>query len=160
MLTSRHSDSSELRCGGREIAQPCAKPQMAERNMTLRRTILCVLLTASAAAVTSCLSPTLPLPPPDEPTSIQPTGEPGLWDVQGFCTAGAMVLIRNERTGIITGTEDRGHTGRYQMQLAAERCDLATVFEAFDDTITGGTSFLVRELSGGVAQTDCADSGP
>jgi hypothetical protein len=113
----------------------------------------------AAAGISSCLSPTLPLPPPDEPSSIQAASEPGHWEIRGNCTAGAMVLIRNERTGIITGTEDRDHLGRYEILLPAERCDVATVFEAFDDTFTQGTSFLVREVTGGVPTEDCSDGG-
>jgi hypothetical protein len=125
-----------------------------------RRTLLRTLCGAAVALLTGCLSPTLPLPPPDEPTQIEPAGTTGMWEIQGNCIPGANVLIRNERTGVITGVQDRGDTGRYVVEIAAVECDPATVFELKDDIVTAGTSFLVREVINGVPQRECGDAGP
>jgi hypothetical protein len=124
-----------------------------------RRLLLSALSGAAVALLVGCLSPTLPLPPPDEPNQIEQAGTPGMWEIAGNCNPGAMVLIRNERTGIISGIEDPGHTGRYLLEIAAVACDPATVFEAVDDTMTGGTFFLVRAVINGVPQQECGDAG-
>ena len=107
-----------------------------------------------------CLSPTLPLPPPEEPTTISESPTPGVWSVSGTCTQGAMVLIRDERTGVIAGGEDRLHTGHYAIQVQAQECDTATVFEVVEDNVSGGTSFLIRAVVGGVAQNNCSGTDP
>lgn len=126
-----------------------------------RRTLLAGLLgMALLGSPWSCVSPTLPLPPPDEPSHIAETGTDGLWDVRGTCTVGAIVLIKNDRTGQIVGYEDEQLHGRYQLELPAERCDPAQVFELIDDALTEGTTFWVREVQGGVAQTDECGSAP
>ena len=57
-----------------------------------------------AAGLAACLSPTLPLPPPEEPTSISASAVEGYWDVRGQCTPGAVVLVKNVATGVIAGT--------------------------------------------------------
>jgi hypothetical protein len=124
-----------------------------------RRTLLVALFGAALASLGACLSPTLPLPPPEEPSEIARAGTDGMWKIQGSCSAGAMVLIRNERTGVITGTEDT-HAALYAVEVAAVECDPATVFEVVDETMTSGTSFLVRAVINGVPQNDCADAGP
>ena len=124
-----------------------------------RRTLFAALFGAALAMLGACLSPTLPLPPPEEPSEIAPSSTAGMWKVEGSCSAGAMVLIRNEHTGVITGTEDT-HAARYAVEMAAAECDPATVFEVVDETMTAGTSFLVRAVINGVPQNDCADAGP
>lgn len=121
-----------------------------------RRTLLSALLALPFVLGVGCLSPTLPLPPPAEPEQMEPAATEGIWILHGSCTSGAMVLVRNERTGDIAGVEDRAHEGRYELELAAERCDRATIFEALGDDITEGTSFLIRETVAGVPQDDCS----
>jgi len=65
------------------------------RRAALRLTALAVSLLAAAA----CLSPTLPLPPPEDPDTIQPSAEhSGYWRVSGECYTGAMVTLFNDRT--------------------------------------------------------------
>ena len=125
-----------------------------------RRALLSLLAGAFVALVVGCLSPTLPLPPPGEPTSIQQGSAAGLWEIGGDCNPGAMVLIRNERTGLIAGVGDpTTNSGRYVIEISAEECDPATVFEIVDDDMTASTSFLVRVVINGVPQQDCTDAG-
>jgi hypothetical protein len=120
-----------------------------------RRTLISGLLALPVVLGLGCLSPTLPLPPPAEPDTIHAATAADQWTIAGACTSGAMVLVRNERTGEIAGVEDREYSGRYSLDVTAQECDLATIFEAVGDDITEGTRFLVREVVAGVPQTDC-----
>ncbi len=109
------------------------------------------------ASMASCVSPTLPLPPPESPLEVSPSAEAGRWDVRGVCHAGAVVLVRNVATGVIVGVEDSNHDGRYFLQLEAEECDLAEVTEIVETTLSEGTFFVVAPTSGGLLASDhCA----
>jgi hypothetical protein len=110
-----------------------------------------VLVTAFAA----CLSPTLPLPPPEAPESIRASTEEGIWEVRGDCTPGALVLVENHATGLISGIEDRDQDGRYLIRVAADRCDTAAVLEVIEDNTSAGTVFVVEPTTAGVPEGGC-----
>src|SRR5687767_13877147 len=78
--------------------------------------------------IAACLSPTLPLPPPEEPDSIT-TSEEGVFEVRGSNTPGSVVLIKNVNTGVISGVEDKDSDGRYFIRVEGETCDGAEVYE-------------------------------
>ena len=65
-----------------------------------RRVLLCFGI---GALLTGCLSPTLPLPPP-EPPEVEHVGV-GLYELRGSLPMPGSVYVRNERTGDITGKE-------------------------------------------------------
>ncbi len=113
-----------------------------------RRFLLGLGLTAivSALASASCLSPTLPLPPPDV-ESITPAAEPGVWNVAGTCAPGALVTVLNEDTGLGAVFEDREETGHWSVQLAAEECDLGWVSQQRGSDDSPRTSFTVEPYS-------------
>ena len=113
-----------------------------------------VFLFATTALLASCLSPTLPLPPPAEPDSILPGSEKGVWSIRGNCSPGAIVLINNLNSGTITGTEDRDHNGRYFVQVPAEECDVAEVWELIDTTVSNSTYFVIQEVTAGLPNDD------
>jgi hypothetical protein len=106
-----------------------------------------VLLVAVAPA--GCLSPTLPLPPPSEPESMQP-GADGVWEIRGECTPGALVTVFNTSTGRSAGVEDRDATGRYRVSLEASRCHGAWITEQLGTEVTPQTVFVIREQENGV----------
>jgi hypothetical protein len=109
-----------------------------------------------AVGFVACLSPTLPLPPPEEPTSIGLSStDEGVWDVRGQCTPGAVVLIKNLGTGVIAGTEDDDADGRYFVRVEGEQCDRAEVWQIIDDDATDSTFFILQPLSNGVADETC-----
>lgn len=102
-----------------------------------------------AVGLGACLSPTLPLPPPEEPERIQPSEEGGdVWIVSGSCVPGALVTVFNEETGKGALVEDTERTGRYSVELEATRCDLAWVAQVFEDEASGRTSFVIQEVTG------------
>ncbi|MFT3770802.1 MAG: hypothetical protein QM820_35715 [Minicystis sp.] len=81
-----------------------------------------VLAAALALPTASCLSPTLPLPPPEQPSTIT-AGVDGTWDVFGACHPGAMVTVFNEKTGLGVVFEDRALSGSYHVTIAGAECD-------------------------------------
>jgi hypothetical protein len=103
----------------------------------------------AALGLGSCISPTLPLPPPEAPESIQAV-EDGTWRVGGSCTPGAVVTVLNQVTGLGVTIEDRDLDGRYAVTLEAEECDLASVTQADEDGLSPETSFVIVETVPGV----------
>lgn len=115
-------------------------------------------LLLSSLGLVGCLSPTLPVPPPDEPENIG-LAEDGLWDVRGHCTPGAVVLVKNLDTGIITGVEDRDANGQYFLRVEGALCDRAEVWEIIDDDVSGRTFFTLEPKVDGLATGACAIPG-
>lgn len=122
------------------------------------------LFATQLLALSGCLSPTLPLPPPDAPTSVteNTSNPPGTeadarhWLVRGGSTAGAVVLIRNAATGRIFGVEDANFDGRYTIAVEADACDLAEVWEVVGDVSSTRTEFLIVPTLNSVAdETNC-----
>ncbi|APR78452.1 Hypothetical protein A7982_03799 [Minicystis rosea] len=108
-----------------------------------RRSLFPVLALAAALSLSSCLSPTLPLPPPEQPTTINAGTTPGTWEVFGNCNAGALVTVFNERTGEGVVVEDRALTGVYHVTIEGTECDLAWVKEDVESGETMRTSFVL-----------------
>jgi hypothetical protein len=108
-----------------------------------------LVVTAITLATSSCLSPTLPLPPPEQPDSIRAGTTPGTWQVSGSCDLGATVTVVNEVTGIGVVVEDRSDSGSYSVTLVGTQCDTATVRELFMGQESGPTGFtLAQRLPG------------
>jgi hypothetical protein len=116
----------------------------------MRRVLLAVaLLGVLAATAPSCLSPTLPLPPPDHPDAISQDST-GLWQVSGHCDVGATVLVSNARTGFGVSMQDLGNHGTYHLALPGQPCDLARVQELLaDGEWTQATGFLLQDYNNG-----------
>lgn len=102
----------------------------------------------------ACLSPTLPLPPPDAPENIG-LSDDGVWEVRGLVTPGATVLVKNLATGQIVGAEDQDADGRYFIRVPGEMCDAAEVTELFDSTTTAETFFILETTVNSQTQGDC-----
>lgn len=112
--------------------------------MTRRKILPAVALVALAAlGMPSCLSPTLPLPPPDAPSTISAGTTPDTWEVFGDCTAGAIVTVFNENTGKGVVVEDRAQAGVYHVTIEGTQCDLAWVREQRSDGDTPPTTFVL-----------------
>lgn len=106
-------------------------------------------------AFAACLSPTLPLPPPEEPDSVGLSGDPNIWEVRGQCTPGALVLIQNLATGNIVGVEDQDADGRYLIRVEGQTCDPAEVSEIIGSSSSDETFFLLEPRINGLPQGDC-----
>jgi hypothetical protein len=115
-------------------------------------------LLLSSLALGACLSPTLPVPPPEAPGDVG-LGADGLWELRGRCTPGAVVLVRNLDTGLITGVEDRDANGSYFMRVAGELCARAEIWELIGDDVSGATFFLFEPKVNGLATGECSIPG-
>ncbi len=68
-------------------------------------------LAVFAIFVASCLSPTLPLPPPQVETVA--TTSDGQWQVSGSCLPGALITVFNTKTAHGVVVEDTANAGFY-----------------------------------------------
>jgi hypothetical protein len=84
----------------------------------MARVLRRLLLTLVGLCLLSCLSPTLPLPPPDRPDVSAPD-ENGLVRLQGFAAARAEVVAYDHNSGIIAGQVTTANA-RYDFTIAAE----------------------------------------
>lgn len=80
-----------------------------------------LLLLTAGLCLLSCLSPTLPLPPPDRPDVTAPD-ESGLVRLQGVAAPDAEVIAWNHETNLIAG-QVTGDDSRYDFTMAAEAND-------------------------------------
>jgi hypothetical protein len=128
--------------------------------MTFRR-FLCVAVVATGASIaSSCLSPTLPLPPPDPPSDIAQDVATGEWQVSGDCVPGATVLVVNNTTGRGAVVEDLDQSGSYSVAIAGKACDPASVTQMLNvdgsEESGGPTPFVLAPVSDAMpTTTDC-----
>jgi hypothetical protein len=120
----------------------------------MRRALLSlVALLATATMAASCLSPTLPLPPPGQPDAISGDST-GLWQIAGHCAVGASVRIVNQRTSQFAGDEDLDRTGTYNIAIEGKQCDAMMITqEPFIDSgdMSSPTEFVLQAWNNGMA---------
>lgn len=112
----------------------------------MRRSHLSLALAAAFALLgASCLSPTLPLPPPDV-ESVQAAASKQ-WTIAGSCTPGAVVSVFNEtqKQGVLV--EDTNLSGRFVVELTADLCDTGWVSEVSGTQASSETPFVVEPQS-------------
>lgn len=100
---------------------------------------------ASALGATSCLSPTLPLPPPEVETVTQT--DPAHWTITGTCSPGALVTVFNEATGRGVVYEDRTEAGTFVVELEAALCDPGWASQEHGSDSSGRAGFVIDELN-------------
>jgi hypothetical protein len=106
----------------------------------LRRLVLCV---ATALLVGACLAPTLPLPPPDQPTVDGPD-ENGVTHLSGKVETGATVYALNRSTDLGT-FQLTGESGLYDLTLITQIGDSITMWYAVGSQESGRLDFEIRE---------------
>ena len=115
----------------------------------MRRRLLFPLLALLGALVSSsCLSPTLPLPPPEQPDSIKQNAD-GTFAIAGQCQPGALVTVFDNNKGLGRVVEDRSGSGRYAIDIIADKCDVAWVTQEFQNETSSETLFVVQEHKAG-----------
>ena len=82
------------------------------------RVVRRLLLLMAGLCLASCLSPTLPLPPPDRPAVSSPD-ENGLVRLQGVAAPKAEVIAWNRQTDLIAG-QVTGDDSLYDFTMKAE----------------------------------------
>jgi hypothetical protein len=124
----------------------------------MRRLVIALaILAAFATTAPSCLSPTLPLPPPDHPDDILQDGT-GLWQISGHCTIGALVSVFDTTTHRGVQVQDFTNQGIYHVAIAGNACDLIRVEETeTDGSETEPTLFVLEAYGNGgpVDPTSC-----
>lgn len=113
--------------------------------MRRRHLLTFALAAASALLGASCLSPTLPLPPPDV-GSIQ-SSSATQWTIAGTCLPGAVVSVFNatQNQGVLI--EDTAHLGKFVVVLKADECDLGWVSQTLGNESSGQEPFVVEAFS-------------
>ncbi len=100
-----------------------------------------LLLGAATLLVASCLSPTLPLPPPSRPDVTSPDGA-GFVRITGSVQSMATTYAQNMRTGRIAG-QTTDETGDYELELAGEIGDRLVVWYTLNGDQSAGTEVIV-----------------
>lgn len=113
--------------------------------MRRRHLLTFALAAASALLGASCLSPTLPLPPPDV-ESIQQAG-PTQWTIAGSCLPGAVVSVFNDTRNQGVLVQDTALQGKFVVTLDADECDVGWVSQVVGAETSGQESFVVEAHS-------------
>lgn len=105
----------------------------------LRRTLLVVV----PVALASCLSPTLPLPPPDRP-SVSSPDQNGLVRIQGVASPRVEVIAWNHNNGLIAG-QVTGSDAHYDFTLRGDVHDLIELWYAEGTNESQSITFKVPD---------------
>lgn len=81
-----------------------------------------VLVATASLALGACLSPTLPLPPPDRPDVSSPDAN-GLVRIQGVASANAEVIAWNHSSDLLAG-QITGSDAAYDFTMRAKAQDV------------------------------------
>lgn len=115
-----------------------------------RRTFSRWFAAVSFLVAAGCASPTLPLPPPDAPTSFSVQTATSEWTVTGSCIQGALVTVFNEATGQGVVVEDRDQDGLYEAVIKAQECDTGWVQQTVGQDASAPTTFVFTEKVNGL----------
>lgn len=99
----------------------------------------------------ACLSPTLPLPPPEEPDTIF-QGDNGEWTIIGTCVDGAEVVAINERTGRGEVFLDLAEDGVYAVHIVGQECDVVSITQSLGTEPENRTRTLLRNVQDGIEE--------
>ncbi len=113
------------------------------------RRLAAAALVAAVLVPAGCLSPTLPLPPPEAPQAIRQNVD-GTWTIVGDCSPGAFVTVFVERDGIGAVVEDRDADGRYAVSVNAERCDVIAIWQQDGEETSASNRSVVQEVENGL----------
>ena len=123
-----------------------ATPKRTRQRFS-RRLVLAAILGTSV----SCLSPTLPLPPPNRPT-IDGPDPAGNVTLSGTVAPGANVYADNLTTGTSSGQMADYQSGYYQFKIAAQVGDRMDLFYRYQSETSDRLNFIVpRSTSSSIA---------
>lgn len=130
--------------------------------MPRRALLLSVVAVLASVLGASCLSPTLPLPPPGFPDRIT-LNDDGTWVVSGSCTKGkdspTVVTVVNQKTGEGAVFEDRSPDDEdcsYSVVIEGDECDPAYVKEFVDDQPSSPMNFFLSAHAPGESENQTA----
>ncbi len=115
----------------------------------MRRLPFALVPLAIIASTASCLSPTLPLPPPDQPEAIFQDAS-GLWQISGTCVKGAFVTVFDTNTHRGQVFQDFAEAGTYHVAIPGQACDVVWVSqEMTEGDGSAPTEFLLEGFANG-----------
>ncbi len=132
------------------------RPQSSRELDRQRRRYPFVLLAVVAAS--SCLSPTLPLPPPNQPDVEGPDGS-GNVTLSGEVMRGANVYANNLNSGASAGQKADPNTGKYRFRIAASLGDRMELFYIYDSVSSDRTYFSIGTPISPTPSTTWPDAG-
>ena len=91
---------------------------------------------------TSCLAPTIPMPPPSRPDIEGPNAD-GIVSLSGTVEPGAHVYAENVRTGDIRG--QRTDTGDYRIAIGADVGDWLSLFYLHNGEFSPSVEFMIPD---------------
>jgi hypothetical protein len=124
---------------------------LPERPMRSLALLPALAFAALIIAPAGCLSPTLPLPPP-EISSVSQGSTAGSWTVSGDCIAGAVVAVVDGKTGQGAAFEDLHETGFFTVTIQGAQCDLVQVtqwVEDGDQELSSETTIVLQAMADG-----------
>lgn len=141
----------------REAHNPGVVRALPRRGQILTRRLL---LVAAFVAASSCLSPTLPLPPPNQPDAEGPDAA-GNVTLSGQVIRGANVYANNLYSGASAGQKADSQTGKYRFKIAAAVGDQMEFFYIYDSVSSDRTYFTIGGpvASSGSTSTIDGDAG-
>jgi hypothetical protein len=77
------------------------------------------------------------------------------WEVSGDCTAGAIVMVLNERTGVGAMFEDQHQTGFFTVTIEGMPCDPIQVWEDLDEELSSAASTQLETTVNGTSVNTC-----
>jgi hypothetical protein len=104
-------------------------------------------LAALAVAASSCLSPTLPLPPPTVDSAAEGMMA-GLWEVSGECQASALVIVFNNNVGS-GSTVECSQAGLFHASVPGKMCDEVQVFQIEGNSLSSDTFIALEAYADG-----------
>jgi hypothetical protein len=127
-----------------------------------RRALILGVGAAALGAVVSCLSPTLPLPPPGEPT-VEEFGT-NQYRLTGTVPGPGWVVVANDRTSEINGDITEGD-GQYAIVVVALIDDPMRLWYTSGGEQSPSLEFTIRDLlpsasEDGPAAPEARDAGP
>ena len=102
-------------------------------------------LISAALCLVGCLSPTLPLPPPSDPT-VSGADADGLVRLTGFVAPESEVFALNHTSNLISG--QLTPSGAYDFKIAAQQYDELSIWYVKDTIQSPATDFSVEKAAG------------
>jgi hypothetical protein len=102
-------------------------------------------LLGAALSLASCLSPTLPLPPPSDP-SVSGTDADGNVTLTGTVAPESEVFALNHTSNVIAG--QLTPSGNYDFKIPAEQYDSLSIWYVENTMQSPPTDFIVRKAPG------------
>jgi hypothetical protein len=140
------------------------QPSVVARPKLSRRLWLAITL----GVAVGCLSPTLPLPPPDRP-NIEGPDASGNVTLSGSVLPGANVYADNLVTHVSVGQQASPQSGYYRLKITAQIGDDMDLFYQDGTEISGRTTFTIpnpirlsnlADGGGAIYANPGADAGP